>query len=170
MLALRKLEVSKCSHELSLVFFCLYSKLWKWKLLLNFLMLSRNPLIPTSWAWSQWYLGWIACLHAEPLQSCPTLHDPIDCSPPGSFVHGILRQQYWSGLPCPPPGDLEDWEDAQSRDWTQVSYFTGRFFTIWATMEAQFHARKYRYLYMSPWGCKEWDTTERISTAWKLVQ
>ena len=24
-------------------------------------------------------------------QSCPTLCDPIDCSPPGSSVHGILR-------------------------------------------------------------------------------
>ena len=24
-------------------------------------------------------------------QSCPTLCDPMDCSPPGSFVHGILQ-------------------------------------------------------------------------------
>ena len=24
-------------------------------------------------------------------QSCPTLHDPMDCSPPGSSVHGILQ-------------------------------------------------------------------------------
>ena len=24
-------------------------------------------------------------------QSCPTLYDPMDCSPPGSFVHGILQ-------------------------------------------------------------------------------
>ena len=39
-------------------------------------------------------------------QSCPTLCDPMDCSPPDSSVHGILRQEYWSGLPCPPPGDL----------------------------------------------------------------
>ena len=35
-------------------------------------------------------------------QSSLTLCDPIDCSPSGSSVHGIL----WSGLPCPPPGDL----------------------------------------------------------------
>ena len=105
-------------------------------------------------------------------QSCPTLCDPMDCSLPGSSVHGILqarilewvaipfsrdsfwqcrifdcmdasicgsiaasslcakslqsclfvtlwtrqaplsmgfsRQEYWSGLPCPPPGDLPD--------------------------------------------------------------
>ena len=32
----------------------------------------------------------------------------MDCSPPGSFVHGISRQEYWSGLPFPPPGDLPD--------------------------------------------------------------
>ena len=39
-------------------------------------------------------------------QSCPTLCDPMDCSPPGSSVHGILQQEYWSGLPFPSPGDL----------------------------------------------------------------
>ena len=32
----------------------------------------------------------------------------MDCSPPGFSVHGILQQEYWSGLPCPPPGDLPD--------------------------------------------------------------
>ena len=42
-------------------------------------------------------------------QSCPTLLDPLDCSPPGSSVHGIFfRQEYWSGLPFPTPGDLSD--------------------------------------------------------------
>ena len=40
-------------------------------------------------------------MHAKSLQSCPTLCDPMDCSPPGSFVHGFSRQEYWSGLPCP---------------------------------------------------------------------
>ena len=41
-------------------------------------------------------------------QSCLTPYDPMDCSPPGSPVHGYFfpRQEYWSGLPCPPPGDL----------------------------------------------------------------
>ena len=28
---------------------------------------------------------------SEVTQSCPTLHDPMDCSPPGSSVHGILQ-------------------------------------------------------------------------------
>ena len=39
-------------------------------------------------------------------QSCPTLCEPMDCSPPGSFVHEILQQEHWSGLLFPSPGDL----------------------------------------------------------------
>ena len=38
-------------------------------------------------------------------QSCPTLCNPIDCSPSGSSVHGIFQQEYWSGLPFPSLGD-----------------------------------------------------------------
>ena len=36
-------------------------------------------------------------------QSCPTLGDPIDGSPPGSPVPGILQAKHWSGLPFPSP-------------------------------------------------------------------
>ena len=31
-----------------------------------------------------------SCMHAQSLQSCPTLGDPMDCSPPRSSVHGIF--------------------------------------------------------------------------------
>ena len=48
------------------------------------------------------------CLRAKSLQSCLTLCNPMDCSPPGSSVHGFSRQEYWSGLPCPLPGHLPD--------------------------------------------------------------
>ena len=53
-------------------------------------------------------------------QSRPNLCEPMDCCPPGSSVHGILQTGvgdtgywiwypgYWSGLPCPPPGDLSN--------------------------------------------------------------
>ena len=34
--------------------------------------------------------------------------DPVDCSPPGFSVHGFFRQEYWSGLPCLPPGELHN--------------------------------------------------------------
>ena len=36
------------------------------------------------------------------------LCDPMDCSLPGSSVHGISRQEYRSGLPFPPVGDASD--------------------------------------------------------------
>ena len=40
-------------------------------------------------------------------QLCPTPCSPMDCSSPGPSVHRrVSRQEYWSGLPCPPPGDL----------------------------------------------------------------
>ena len=39
---------------------------------------------------------------------CPTLCNPIDYSPPGSSVHGIIQTRIWSGLPFPSPGDIPD--------------------------------------------------------------
>ena len=41
-------------------------------------------------------------------QSCPTLCDPMDCSPPVPLSMRLSRQEYWSGLPFPSPGDLPD--------------------------------------------------------------
>ena len=41
-------------------------------------------------------------------QSCPSLHDPMDCRLPGSSVHGIFRQEHWSGLPMSTSGALPD--------------------------------------------------------------
>ena len=38
-------------------------------------------------------------------QSCPTLCNPMDC---GSSKMGFPRQEYWSGLAFPSPGDLPD--------------------------------------------------------------
>ena len=65
-------------------------------------------------------------------QSCLTLCDTVDCNPPGSSVHGILRA-----------GILE-WAafsfsrgSSQPRDGAQVSRVAGRCFTIWATREVQ---------------------------------
>ena len=40
-------------------------------------------------------------------QSCLTLCNPMECSPPGSSVHGDSpSKNTWSGLPCLPSGDL----------------------------------------------------------------
>ena len=40
---------------------------------------------------------------SEVAQSCPTPSNPLDCSPPGSSIHGIFPQAYWSGVPLPSP-------------------------------------------------------------------
>ena len=40
--------------------------------------------------------------------SCLIHCDFMDCSPPGSSVHGISQAAYWSGLPCPTLEDLPD--------------------------------------------------------------
>ena len=49
-----------------------------------------------------------ACVHAKSIQLCPTLCDPRDCSLPVASSMGFSKQEYWSGLLCPPPGDLPD--------------------------------------------------------------
>ena len=40
---------------------------------------------------------------SEVAQSCPTLSDPMDCTLPGSSVHGFSRQESWSRVPLPSP-------------------------------------------------------------------
>ena len=49
---------------------------------------------------------WVRSLHAQQPQSCLTLCNPMDCSPPGSSVHGILQTRILEWVTCPPPGDL----------------------------------------------------------------
>ena len=48
-------------------------------------------------------------MHAKSLQSCRTLCDPMGPSlAQVPLCIGFSRQEYWSGLPCPPPEDLPD--------------------------------------------------------------
>ena len=48
-------------------------------------------------------IGTAAAAAAKALQSCPTLCDPIEGSPPGFPSLGFSRQEHWSGLPFPSP-------------------------------------------------------------------
>ena len=55
------------------------------------------------------YITLGVCMHAKSLQLWPTLCDAMDyiaCQSPLSM--GFFRQEYWSGLLCPSPGDLSD--------------------------------------------------------------
>ena len=68
---------------------------------------------------------------SEVAQLCPTLCDPMDCSPPGSSVHGIFwaRILEWVAISF-------SRESSCPRDRTQVSHIAGRRFNLWATREA----------------------------------
>ena len=66
-------------------------------------------------------------LKVKVAQSCLTLCDPMD-----NTVHGILQAGILDWLAFP-----FSRRSSQSRDWTQVSCIAGRFFTSWATREAQ---------------------------------
>ena len=61
-------------------------------------------------------------------QLCPTFCDPIDCSLPGSSVHGIFQARVleWVAFPF-------SRGSSRPRDQTQVYWIAGRFFTIWVT-------------------------------------
>ena len=63
-------------------------------------------------------------------QSCPTLCDPINCSVPGSSVHGIFQATVleWIAISF-------SRGSSQPRAWTQVSCIVDRRFTVWATRE-----------------------------------
>ena len=106
-----------------------------------FLMVGRKPLL--------WYLQELLTFLAaqscpriprppldtsesesEVAQSCPTLCDPVDCSLPGSSVHGIFQAIVleWIAISF-------SRGSSQTRDWTQVSGIVDRHFTVWATRE-----------------------------------
>ena len=55
---------------------------------------------------SQVWRNQTVVLKSEVAQLCPSLCDPMDYRLPGSSIRGIFRQEYWSGLPFPSPGDL----------------------------------------------------------------
>ena len=64
-------------------------------------------------------------------QSCLTLCDPMDCSLPGSSVHGILQARILGWIAI-----FFSRGSSWFKDQTQVSCMSGRFFTLWATREA----------------------------------
>ena len=94
---------------------------------------------------------------SEVVYLCPTLCDPMDCSLPGSTVHGIFQARVleWVAISFSRRSSL-------LRDWTQVSCIVGRHFTIWATREG---SGDYTSVYLSA------TTPKRIEggTIWSLI-
>ena len=85
---------------------------------------------------------------SEVAQSCPTLCDPMDCSPADSLVHGIF--QAW----------ILEWVaisfsrgSSRPRDQTRVSHIVGRCFTVWAT-RGDFDGKEVHKWMMAKYDCK----------------
>ena len=64
----------------------------------------------------------------EVAQSGLTVCDPMDCTPPGSSIHGIFQARIleWVAISF-------SRRSSQPRNWTRVSHIVSRHFTIWAT-------------------------------------
>ena len=72
-----------------------------------------------------------------------SLCDLMDCSGQASVFMGFSRQEYWSGLPFPPSGNLPDWTRVSC-----VFCIAGRFSTVWATRETQITCSLFSPLYI----------------------
>ena len=85
-----------------------------------------------------WLKPWVALVlmiskkesESEVAQLGLTLSNPMDCSLPGSSIHGIFQAR------------ILEWvvisfsrRSSRPRDWTQISCIVGRRFTVWATRE-----------------------------------
>ena len=103
-----------------------------------FLLCERSLILCLSYSWSlPYWTSWVS----EVAQSCPTLCHPMDCSPPGSSVHGILQARVleWVAISF-------SRGSSQPRDWTQVSSIAGRCFNLWTTREAPLDIIQHAYL------------------------
>ena len=72
--------------------------------------------------------------------SCLTLCNPMDCSPPGSFIHGIFQARIlkWVAISFPR-------RSSRPRDRTQVSCIVSRCFNLWATRADPCNSVSYSY-------------------------
>ena len=146
---------------------------------------NKTAVIKTWWPWSKdRQTKWIelriqkcshmCVLHAKSLQSCLTMCDPTDCSPPGFSVHGILQARIleWVAISFSKGS-------SRSRDRSCVSSvsWTGRWIL---TTRATWEARVFTHLWstdcqqdamLQSMGHKQSDTAERLNwTKLKTVQ
>ena len=79
----------------------------------------------------------------------------LNCSLPGSSIHGILQVRIleWGAIPF-------SRESSWPGNWTQVSCAAGRFFTIWATREAPLSVLKVKVIQSRLTLCDPMDYTD----------
>ena len=115
-------------------FFSLYRFLFLLMLSSQLIYLTKLSMLAKSQTPFMTLAGWLSLLCCCSVsQSCPTLCEPMDCSPAGSSVHGILQTRIleWVAIPF---SRGSSWP----RDRIPVSCIAGRFFTIWAIMKLKF--------------------------------
>ena len=82
-------------------------------------------------------------------QSCLTLWGPMDCNLPGPLFMEFSRQEYWSGLLFPTPGDVPDpGIEPESRVYPALA---DRFFTTSATWEAHSLIIQLQNIWLKNW-------------------
>ena len=98
------------------------------------------------------------CSCVESLQSCPTLCNPMDCSPPGFSVHGILQARLleWVAMPS-------SRESSPPRDRTRISRIASRFFTAEPLWKPPASHRNHKTVYERPRGTP-WSMLLSLST------
>ena len=95
----------------------------------------------------RYHLTLVRMKWSEATQSCPTLCDPVDCSPSGSSVHGILQARIleWVAISF-------SRGSSRPRDQTQVSHIADRCFNLRMAIIKKF-------TYNKSWGgCGEKET------------
>ena len=104
---------------------------------------------------------------SEVAQSCSTLCNPMDCSLPGSSIHGIFQARVleWVAISF---SRRSSWP----RDWTQVSCIVGRRFTVWPTREVKegglYQILVQFFVKYKVWKGKKWGWKRNLSIgAWK---
>ena len=102
-----------------------------------------------------------AAAAAKSLQSCPTLCDPMDGSPPAPPSLGFSRQEHWNGLPFPSPvHESEKWK------WS-TPWMIQQMLAIWSLLPLPF--LNAAWTSGSSWFMYCWRLTWRILSITLLV-
>ena len=98
-------------------------------------------------------------------KSCPTLCDPVDyIAHQAPLSMGFSRQEYWSGLSCPPPGDLPylgielmspAWQADSSplKPWEHTHLSLSLSLSLYIYIYIYTHTHTHIYMYTSYWFC-----------------
>ena len=97
-------------------------------------------------------------------QPCLTPFDLMNCSLPGSSVHGILQARILTLVPIPFFRG-----SSHPRDQTRVSCIAGRFFTIWAPREDKLHGRDATHLIEKPFSKVGTQISTVYQASWHVL-